>query len=50
MKKTGKYLAQVRVHGKLTYFGQYDTAEEANRVVIEARRKLFSKDMEGKFE
>lgn len=36
----GKYRSYIAIGGKRLYLGHYDTAEEAHKVYIEAKRKL----------
>lgn len=40
-KNMKKYVAQAKVNGKQTYFGLYDTAEEASKVIIKVRNEFF---------
>jgi hypothetical protein len=40
-KARGKWKVQIRVNGKNTCVGRYDTQEEADRVAAEARRKHY---------
>jgi hypothetical protein len=42
VKRNGKFQAQIKIHGKQHGLGHYDTAEEAHRVYLEAKRRLHS--------
>lgn len=41
---SGKWHAQLKINGKQTYLGRFDTAEEAAKAYDEAAKKHFGKD------
>lgn len=39
-KSTGKYYAQIKLHGKQHFLGRYDTPEQATEAYLEAKKML----------